>query len=108
MLRPSPLIGEGAGQSATGYVTDLAGNYAEVTESNINIDKTVPVVTEVTRTAVNANGWNNTDVTVEFTATDGLSGVETTLPVYDTVTTEGINQEATGIVYDLAGNEGLL
>jgi hypothetical protein len=42
------LTGEGAGQSASGTCTDLAGNVsAPATASGINIDKTAPLVADV-------------------------------------------------------------
>src|SRR5204863_4219170 len=51
----------------------------------------------------NANGWNNTDVTVDFNGADALSGIASvTGPV--TVSTEGANQIVTGTAIDLAGN----
>lgn len=39
---PTVLSGEGAGQSATGTCSDLAGNSASATVSGISIDKTTP------------------------------------------------------------------
>jgi pectin methylesterase-like acyl-CoA thioesterase len=94
---------EGAGQSHTFTVSDLAGNTASATVSNVNIDKTAPSIIAVRNPPPNANGWNNTDVTVSFNATDGLSGVATfSGPV--TVSTEGANQPVTGSATDLAGN----
>ena len=39
---PAQTLGEGADQSATGTVTDKAGNEATATESDINVDKTPP------------------------------------------------------------------
>ena len=51
----------------------------------------------------NQYGWNNTDVTVTFTAEDELSGIDTvTAPV--TLTEEGENQEVVGEATDRAGN----
>ena len=53
--------------------------------------------------APNANGWNNTDVTVTFTCADAASGIAScTSPV--TVTTEGAGQEICGTAIDNAGN----
>jgi hypothetical protein len=99
---PAVTLGEGANQSATGTCTDMAGNSADATISGINIDKTAPVV-QTTRTPdANANGWNNTDVTVSFAWTDTLSGPVTC----DSTATfgEGASQSATSSCTDLAGN----
>ncbi len=66
---------EGADQSATGTCEDLAGNTAEDTVTGINLDKTAPGVAYTSASpAANAAGWNNSDVTAMFTATDNLSG----------------------------------
>jgi len=100
----SPItFGEGADQSAKGDVTDLAGNTNSVTESNINIDKTVPTISGSRIPVANANGWNNVDVTVQFVCADALSGVKSCTP--DTmVSTEEAGQHVLGTVLDKAGN----
>ena len=51
----------------------------------------------------NANGWNNTDATVSFGATDALSGLDT-VPSPSTLTAEGADQLVTGTATDIAGN----
>ena len=92
-----------AGQSHTFTVTDLAGNSAEATISDVNIDKTAPAVTATPAPSANANGWNNTNVTVTFTATDALSGIDSCLDP-TVLSTEGANQSAAGSCTDKAGN----
>src|ERR1700752_1350814 len=90
------ISSEGAGQtSSSGTCTDLAGNISSpVSASGINIDKTSPVITFTNRTpAPNANGWNNTDVTVNWSCTDSLSGAASA-SVSQTISTEGANQSA--------------
>jgi hypothetical protein len=97
------LSGEGARQSATGEAVDEVGNTASATANNINIDKTKPTATATATPAPNGNGWNNTDVTVTFTGTDGLSGID----FCDTAVVlsgEGADQSATGTCTDQAGN----
>lgn len=103
-VTPDTVINtEGAGQTVTGIAVDKAGNTASFTVENINIDKTPPVITGSPITQPNQNGWYNSDVTVGFTATDGLSGLETVTP--DTlISTEGANQNVTGTAVDRAGN----
>jgi|GEM_PF-1249821 len=94
---------EGAGQSHTFNVSDLAGNSANATVGNVNIDKTAPSINALRNPSPNANGWNNTNVTVSFAAVDPLSGVASQSgPV--TITTEGANQIVTGTATDRAGN----
>ena len=55
----------------------------------------------------NANGWRKTNVTVSFTGTDMLSGGVTCDPQV-VLSTEGINQSASGRCYDAAGNQSML
>src|SRR6185436_6348848 len=69
----------------------------------VNIDKTAPSINALRNPSPNANGWNNTNVTVSFAAVDPLSGVASQSgPV--TITTEGANQIVTGTATDRAGN----
>jgi pectin methylesterase-like acyl-CoA thioesterase len=94
---------EGAGQSHTFTLTDLAGNSTSATVSDVNIDKTAPVIGAERSPLPNANGWNNTDVTVSFNGADALSGIAS-VSGPTTVSTEGANQIVTGTATDLAGN----
>jgi len=95
---------EGAGQFFTFTVTDQAGNSASATISNVNIDKTVPSISAQRDTAPNANGWNNTDVSSSYNASDALSGLESPATGTFTFTVEGNNLSHTFTVVDLAGN----
>jgi galactose oxidase-like protein/Kelch motif protein len=95
---------EAAGQSFTFTVTDLAGNSASATISNVNIDKTAPSISAQRDTAPNANGWNNTDVSSSYNASDALSGLESPATGTFTFTVEGNNLSHTFTVVDLAGN----
>jgi len=62
-----------------------------------------PTITATVEPPANTAGWNNSDVTVSFTCTDHLSGIEScTDPI--TVTTEGSGQVVSGTAVDLAGN----
>ncbi|MEK7354147.1 MAG: hypothetical protein AABZ77_06555 [Chloroflexota bacterium] len=102
---PVTVTVEGAGQVITGNATDKAGNIGTVSIT-LNIDKTKPVVTATAVPAANGAGWNNTDVTVTFSATDtGGSGIATVSPAV-TVATEGAGQVITGSATDVAGNTG--
>jgi hypothetical protein len=94
---------EGASLVHTFTVSDLAGNSASADISNVNIDKTLPIISAVADPAPNANGWNNTNVTVSFNASDALSGIDTLSgPV--TLTNEGAGQVVNGTATDRAGN----
>jgi RHS repeat-associated protein len=96
---------EGAGQSITGTCTDLAGNSASATVSNINIDKTPPTIAGSRTPPPNAHGWNNTNVTVSFACSDSLSGLAPGSPPADTVvSTEAAGQSVQGTCFDRAGN----
>ncbi len=100
------LSGEGAGQSISGTATDYAGNSASTSVSGINIDMTAPIASASALPAPNANGWNNTAVTVSFTGSDALSGGVICDP--DVVLSgEGADQSASGTCTDLAGNISL-
>src|SRR5262249_1135262 len=66
---------EAAGQGHTFTVTDLAGNSASATVSDVNIDKTAPTISGSADRAANANSWYNADVIVSFAGSDALSGL---------------------------------
>lgn len=99
---PVTLSSEGAGQSTSGTAVDTYGNSATVTASGINIDLTPPSISASLSQAPNANGWHKTDVTVSFTCSDGLSGVDA-CPADVTVSDEGTTT-VSRTVFDNAGN----
>ena len=81
------LSSEGAGQGASGSVTD-------------------PTITASASPGPNGNGWNNTAVTLSYTVGDALSGVDAGASDSgdDVLSSEGAGQSASGSVTDLAGN----
>ena len=98
------LSSEGAGQSASGDCTDKAGNVsASATATGINIDKTAPTASASASPAANVNGWNNSNVTVSFTGSDSLSGLDS-CDADVVLSGEGAGQSASGTCTDLAGN----
>lgn len=102
------LFGEGANQSFTAEVKDNAGNTNSVTISDIDVDATAPTISGAATTAPNANNWYKTDVTVDFTCNDPVSGVATDTIPNEVLSAEGANQTATsGLVActDVAGND---
>ena len=66
-------------------------------------DATAPTITLVDRTAANSNGWNNGDVTVNWSCSDATAGV-VAASASQTVSSEGADQTATGSCTDNAGN----
>jgi hypothetical protein len=87
------------------FATDLAGNVEAPKTLVIRIDRTAPTTTASASPAPNANGWNNTPVTVSVSADDGAgSGVQsiTTTPG-SLVATEGVTT-VTYFATDVAGN----
>ncbi len=97
------VASEGQNQSAPGSCTDKAGNSSNASFTGIDVDKTPPTIAFVNRTAANGAGWNNTDVTVNWSCSDTLSG-PVNASVSSTVATEGQNQSSTGTCQDNAGN----
>jgi RHS repeat-associated protein len=93
---------EGAGQVVTGTVTDAAGN-TNTAKVTLNITKTPPTIVGVISPVPNANGWNNSAVTVSFTCTATTAPLATCSQP-QTVSTQGANQAVTGTVTDVAGN----
>jgi len=55
------------------YSTDTAGNAEEITTKTVRIDRDAPVTTGVV-----PSGWSTGTVTVHLSATDSVSGVDTT------------------------------
>ncbi len=100
------LENQGAGQSVTGSARDNAGNGSAATVDGVNIDLTAPQLAGAATTDPNADGWYNHDVTIRWTASDGLSGVDTsTQPDDGTITGEGADLGAGPVsVSDKAGN----
>lgn len=91
----------------TYYATDNAGNQEAAKALTIKIDVTPPVATASPVPVPNGSGWNNTNVTVSFTGTDNLSGMDKcSAPV--TLANEGAGQIAAGRCTDKAANVSAL
>ncbi|MCD1295028.1 hypothetical protein CUJ83_08465 [Methanocella sp. CWC-04] len=100
----SELVLTSSSNPITCTVTDGAGRTANVTTDAIYIDKVIPTITAFTTPAdPNTNGWFNTSVTVNFTATNGPSGIDTMIG-NTTLTGEGADQKVTGTVTSRSGN----
>jgi hypothetical protein len=87
------------------FGTDNAGNVETPKTLTVELDKTPPSIAGSRTPLPNANGWNNTDVTVSFVCADTLSGLASGSPPPPTVlSTEAANQSVSGVCQDLAGN----
>ncbi|RNE66733.1 OmpL47-type beta-barrel domain-containing protein [Cryobacterium tepidiphilum] len=103
---PSLITGEGANLGAGPVtITDNAGNIsAEARVSGVKIDRTAPTITGAPVQRPNGAGWFTSDVTVNFTCTDALSGVAS-CPTSRLVAGDGANQSVTSDpATDVAGN----
>lgn len=83
---------------------DLAGNVEAAQSLDVRIDRTPPSLLTQTDRAPNGHGWFSAAVTVQFLASDALSGLASSTPD-QAVATEGAAQEVTGFATDLAGNQ---
>ncbi|MEU4606332.1 PxKF domain-containing protein [Kribbella sp. NPDC023972] len=99
---------DGSGKAAVTYWSvDKAGNVEAQNSVALKWDNIAPTVTHTVAPTPNADGWNKSDTTVTFNATDDDkgSGVATvTKPV--TVDTETAGQDVDGSATDTAGNVG--
>ena len=85
------------------WAVDNVGNEETHHSQEIKIDKTPPTITGSRSPVANSYGWNNGNVTVHFTGSDSVSGIDTLTP--DTVvSTEAKDQSVTGTAVDKAGN----
>jgi WD40 repeat protein len=95
--------GEGSAVKVRVRVEDLAGNATEAEAGPFKVDQTPPTISASLNPQPNAQGWNNTDMTVRFSCQDALSGVAScSSPV--TVSQEGKDLQVRGEAVDKAGN----
>jgi len=69
----------------------------------INIDNTAPSISGTATTSPNGNGWYKGSVTIHWTCSDALSGIDI-CPSDQTISAEGVNQTISGTAIDMAGN----
>jgi large repetitive protein len=86
------------------WSVDNAGNVESHKSAQVLIDTSAPTITHTQQPVANANGWNNTDVTITFACNDtGGSGIAScTAP--STENHEGKEQPEAGTATDNAGN----
>jgi Glucodextranase, domain B/Peptidase M15 len=99
---PSQLTAEGANQVVKGTAVNRAG-FSTNTSVTVKIDKTPPTISAAVSPTPNANGWNNSNVTVTFNCSDSLSGIDI-CPAPVLVTAETAGQLVMGTARDKAGN----
>jgi|GEM_PF-4757816 len=99
---PTALLADTAGVTLTCSATNGAGLSASASVT-VKIDMTPPMISAVRSPEANGAGWNNTDVTVNFSCADGLSGVSLLSPV-SALLSAGANQAVAGMCTDKAGN----
>jgi hypothetical protein len=91
-----------AGVTFTCSATSEGGTASQ--SVTIKRDATAPTVSAAASSAPNGNGWYNSDVTVQFTCADNLSGV-TSCPADEILSSEGAAiASTTQTITDLAGN----
>jgi WD40 repeat protein len=95
--------GEGSAVKVRVRVEDLAGNATEAEAGPFKVDQTPPAISASLNPQPNAQGWNNTDVTVRFQCSDTLSGLVSCTPQEERVTSEG-ERRIEGRAEDRAGN----
>ena len=84
--------------------TAFSAGGTSILNVSIKRDATAPTINFVSRTpAVNANGWDNTDVSVNWNCSDALSG-SVSPGDSQTISAEGVNLSAAGTCADNAGN----
>ena len=92
--------------SVEGSCVDLAGNSITASYS-AQIDKTKPIIQSSVSPSANADGWNNSAVTVSFSCSDTGSGIAQDFASGSTqLSSEGSNQSvaSNGVCTDIAGN----
>jgi WD40 repeat protein len=113
-IREKPLVLENppeGEQPVFVWLEDGMGNkdHRNAAQVVIRFDKTPPTITATIDPRPNANGWNNTPVTVTFRAEDPYSRVATLSPSAPVqLTSEGKGQVVKAVAVDNAGNRAEL
>jgi hypothetical protein len=87
------------------WSVDASGNVEVAGTAYVLVDDHAPTVVGAATTPANSAGWYKSDVTVHFTATDALSGVDEVSPDV-TLSSQSANLSASGSATDVAGNRG--
>jgi hypothetical protein len=89
----------GANRSFSGSATDRAGNSAS-TSISFSVEQAPLAVTATPAPPANANGWNNTSVTISYLCSGGVPPVQ--CPAAKTVSVEGTSQVINATATDAA------
>jgi RHS repeat-associated protein len=102
---PQPVLvsSSGANQVISGTATDLAGNTSAPASVTLDVELTLPSIVASPSPAANAQGWNNTSVTVNFTCTPAVAPI-TSCASLRSIVTEAAGQTVSGTVSDAANN----
>ncbi|HMJ32750.1 MAG TPA: PxKF domain-containing protein [Baekduia sp.] len=96
---------EGANQSMSATAVDNADNSASSAVNDVNIDKTAPTLSgAIAAGTLGDNGWYRSNVTIHWSCSDTLSGIDGPCPADSTIAGEGQDLVAGGSVADKAGN----
>jgi hypothetical protein len=106
-LQVSATVGNLTAGTYTGHITVTAPgaqNSPAVTTATLTVAAFVPPsITALVSPLPNANGWNNTAVTVGFSCTAGSYPIQA-CPAPIVVSTQGANQQIFGTVTDTSGS----
>jgi hypothetical protein len=94
---------DAATASVTGACRDRAGNVAPLTFA-FKYDQTAPQASATPSRQPNANGWYNASLTVTFSATDAVSGVDSCTAPRSYAGPDSASAVLSGTCHDRAGN----
>jgi large repetitive protein len=95
-----------AAVSLGGSCRDRAGNQSAAAAFAFKYDGTAPQTTATPSRSANANGWFTAPLTVSFTGTDGLSGIDSCEAAKSYSGPDRTTTAVTGQCVDRAGNAG--
>ena len=99
------LTAETTGTTLTCSATSDGGT--TTVSKTLKLDKTPPAVSATPGRAADANGWYNRAVSVSFSATDGMSGVDSCVAPQSYSGPDSVGASVSGSCVDKAGNRGV-
>jgi large repetitive protein len=97
---------DAAAVSLSGSCRDRAGNESAVSAYGFKYDGTAPQATATPSRSANASGWFTAPLSVSFTGTDGLSGLDSCDAAKSYAGPDRTTTTVTGQCVDRAGNPG--